>query len=138
MTETEESTSAMRKYHEQMLKLVAKGFYNELIYYGVEKADVLSVAGHLLDNVMVKGPTNKLVDYYNRLFTIKDVNNDWAAAKTLTLQQVTITPMDPSLIPQIGTWLQTPAIRESFYPRFPESGEELSRYFMAPAREYFS
>src|SRR3982074_1456896 len=105
MSEHEESTSPMRKYHEQMLKLVAKGFYNELINYGVEKADVLSVAGHLLDNVMVKGPTNKLVDYYNRLFTIKDVQNEWSAAKSLTLQQVTIAPMDPSLIPRIATWL---------------------------------
>ncbi|MDB6110428.1 MAG: Protein N-acetyltransferase, RimJ/RimL family [Pedosphaera sp.] len=136
--ENEESNSAMRKYHEQMLKLVAKGFYNELINYGVEKADVLSVAGHLLDNVMVKGPTNKLVDYYNRLFTIKDVQNDWATTKSLTLQQVTIAPMDPSLIPRIATWLRTPAIRESFYPRFPDSEAELGRYFLAPTREYCS
>jgi RimJ/RimL family protein N-acetyltransferase len=138
MAENEESSGAMRKYHEQMLKLVAKGFYNELINYGVDKADVLSVAGHLLDNVMSKGPTNKMVDYYNRLFTIKDVQNEWSAARRLTLQQVSISPMDPGLIPKIGTWLQVPATRESFYPRFPDSAAELTQYFQAPTREYFA
>src|SRR6478735_7317466 len=57
----------MRQYHEQMLKLVAKGFYNELINYGVNEAEVLTVAGHLLDNVMHKdGTANKAVDYYLR------------------------------------------------------------------------
>src|SRR4051812_23743165 len=52
MKEREETSTAMRQYHEQMLKLVAKGFYNELINYGVNETEVLTVAGHLLDNVM--------------------------------------------------------------------------------------
>ncbi len=139
MPEQEESGSAMRKYHEQMLKLVAKGFYNELINYGVDKADVLSVAGHLLDNVMQKGSgADKQVEYYNRIFTIKDVRDDWASAKRLDLQQVVITPMEVALIPKIANWLRAPATRESFYPRFPDSEKELTRYFQSPNCEYFS
>jgi RimJ/RimL family protein N-acetyltransferase len=139
MPEHEESGGAMRKYHEQMLKLVAKGFYNELVNYGVQKADVLSVAGHLLDNVMQKGAgADKQIEYYNRMFTIKDVRDDWPSAKRLGLQQVAITPMDPGLVPKIAAWLRTPAIRDSFYPRFPDAEADLARYFEAPNCEYFS
>ncbi|MDB6019349.1 MAG: GCN5-related N-acetyltransferase [Pedosphaera sp.] len=139
MAEHEESSSATRQHHEQMLKLVAKGFYNELINYGVNEADVLAVAGHLLDNVMQKSSsTNKETEYYNRLFAIKDVKDEWAAAKRLTLQEVSIAPLSPSLVPQIVNWLREPATRESFYPRFPDSKEDLANYFQAPTREYFS
>jgi RimJ/RimL family protein N-acetyltransferase len=139
MNETEEASAAKRQYHEQMLKLVAKGFYHELINYGVNEAEVLTVAGHLLDNVMKKaGPANMAADYYNQLFAIKDVKDEWAAARRLSVQQVKIAPMDLRFIPQIAAWLRTPAIRESFYPQFPDSEEELAGYFKAPTCEYFS
>lgn len=129
----------MLQYHEQMLKLVAKGFYNELINYGVNETEVLTVAGHLLDHVMRKGgPANKEAGYYNRLFSIKDVEDTWAAEGRLTLGQVSIRPMDPRLVPRIAAWLEAPAIRDSFYPRFPGSEAELGRYFEAADREYFS
>ena len=139
MTEHEESSNGMRQHHKQMLRLVAKSFYNEMINYGVNKAEVLTVAGHLLDNMNPKnGSTNKEADYYNRLFTIKDVQDEWATAKRLSVQQVSIAPLDVGLVPQIASWLRTSSIRESFYPRFPEAEEELSRYFQASTREYFS
>jgi RimJ/RimL family protein N-acetyltransferase len=122
-----------------MLKLVAKGFYNELINYGVEKAHVLRVAGHLLDNVMNRVElADKQEDYYNRLFTIKQVCDEWAAAKRLSLQGVTLAPLDPALIPQLANWLRLPAIRDSFYPRYPESESDLRQAFQAADREYFS
>ena len=139
MTEDAELGGPLRQHHEQMLKLVAKGFYNELINYGVNKAEVLSVAGHLLDNVMQKaGPANKEADYYSRLFTIKDVQNEWAARKRLSVHQVSIAPMDLALAPKIAAWLRVPAIRENFHGRFPESEAELKLYFQSPTREYFS
>lgn len=139
MSTDAEPSGAMRQYHEQMLKLVAKGFYNELINYGVNEAEVLTVAGHLLDNVMQKsGPASKTAEYYNRLFAIKDVRDEWAANRRLSVQQLSISPMDPGLVPKIAAWLEAPAIMESFYPHFPESKEELARYFQSPAREYFS
>ncbi len=139
MSASDESPSPLKKYHEQMLKLVAKGFYNELINYGVDKADVLSVAGHLLDNVLQKGANaDKHTEYYNRLFTIKDVQNEWEPSRRLSLQQVSISPMDPCLITQVASWLRAPGIRESFYPRFPETDTDLVRLFKAPNCEYFS
>ena len=67
--------------------LVAKSFYNELINYGVNEAEVLTVAGHLLDNVMHEGgPKNNQAGYYSRLFSVKDVQDEWAAEKRLTVQ----------------------------------------------------
>jgi RimJ/RimL family protein N-acetyltransferase len=139
MTEDAESGSPMRKSHEQMLKLVAKGFYNELINYGVNKTEVLSVAGHLLDNIsQTVGPANKKADYYNSLFTIKDVRNEWASAKLLSLQEVSIVPMDLALVPTIAKWLRVPAIGDSFYPKFPETEVELKLAFQSPSREYFA
>ena len=139
MSENDESSSPLRKYHDQMLKLVAKGFYNELINYGVDKAEVLSVAGHLLDNVLQKGgATSKTTEYYNKLFTIKDVQNDWEQHRRLRLQHVFLAPLDAALIPQIAKWLAPPEIRDSFYPRFPATAEELTRHIQGPHREYFS
>ena len=139
MTKQEEISTAIHLRHEQMLRLVAKSFYNELINYGVTKNEILAVAGHLLDNVMLKNnPTSRETDFYNRLFTIKDVHDEWAAAERLTMDHVSIEPIDSKLVPLMATWLRTPAIRDSFYPRFPDTEEELARYFQASTNAYFS
>jgi RimJ/RimL family protein N-acetyltransferase len=129
----------LRTHHEQMLKLVGKSFYNELINYGVDKSSILSVAGHLLDNVMQNAESRKKEgEYYNGLFTIKDVGDQWAAAKRLGLHKVTIMPLEAALVPKIAQWLRAPAVRDSFYPRFPESDAALKQALEADTREYFS
>jgi RimJ/RimL family protein N-acetyltransferase len=139
MTEPSESPSPARQHHEQMLKLVAKGFFNELVNYGVNEAEVLKVAGHLLDNVLHKsGPANKNVEFYNKLFTMRDVKDEWARAKRLSVHSLGITPMEPKIIPQVVSWLRAPAVRENFYPQFPTDESALKDYFLSPGREYFS
>jgi hypothetical protein len=55
MDEQSDKEIASKKQRDQMLKLVAKGFYNELINYGVGQAEVITVASHLLDNLLAKG-----------------------------------------------------------------------------------
>ena len=140
MSEPNEAASPARQHHEQMLKLVAKGFFNELINYGVNEAEVLKVAGHLLDNVLHKsGPANKTIEFYNKLFTIGDVKDEWATAKRLTVNGgLSITPMDAKMIPQVAAWLREPAMQENFYPKFPEKEAHLKEYFGSSTREYFS
>lgn len=139
MTKGDETSTATRQHHEQMLRLVTRSFFNELTKYGVKKADIFTVAEHLLDNLMQKSsPADKGTDYYNKLFTLKDVEEEWASGKRLALQQVSILPLDLNLVPQIAEWLRPPEIRESFYPGFPDSEEELRRYLQASSREYFS
>ena len=37
---------------DQILKLVTKGFFNELVNYGVVREEMIRVASHLLDHVL--------------------------------------------------------------------------------------
>jgi RimJ/RimL family protein N-acetyltransferase len=139
MKRQEDSSIPMRQNREQMLKLIAKSFYKELIAYGVNTHEILSVTEHLLDTLQHK-PCRQDGDteYYNRLFVIGDVRDDWDTAKRLTVQEVCISPMKLDVVPQVVTWLQAPEIRETFYPCFPDSEESLVRYFQTSDREYFS
>lgn len=127
-----------RKRHEQMLKLVARSFYKELINYGVNSAEVLSVAAHLLDNVMQPGdPNSAEKESHRHLFTIADVRDAWVAAKQLGLGEVSLIPMRSGHVHQVANWLKSPVIQESFHPAFPDSEEALAGYFHATERDYF-
>jgi RimJ/RimL family protein N-acetyltransferase len=139
MTNQEDSSTALRHHREQMLKLISKSFYKELINYGVNTHEILTVTEHLLDSLQSKSEkTNGNAEYYRGLFSIKDVGDEWAAKKRLTMQEVSISPLDPALIPRIAAWLKEPGTRESFYPSFPELEDDLGPYFQVPSREYFS
>jgi RimJ/RimL family protein N-acetyltransferase len=72
------------------------------------------------------------------LFTIRDVKDEWADGRRLTVQGLSITPMDAKVVPQVALWLREPAVRGNFYPKFPEKEGQLKEYFKSPAREYFS
>jgi len=121
-----------------MLRLVSKGFYNELINYGVRKDEILRVASHLLDNLMAqeKKP-GEGVQYYNHIFTLDTVKDEWKERKRLTVQRVTLRPLQPTVISKVVQWLKNPAIRESFVPAFPEREIDLQKYFTHPTRDYF-
>jgi hypothetical protein len=70
-----------------MPKLVAKGFYNELINYGVGKPEVIRVASHLLDNLLAKDKRpDKDVGCYNGIFTLASVKHEWVERKQLAVQ----------------------------------------------------
>ena len=129
---------AAKKQRAQMLKLVAKGFYNELINYGVRKEEVLRVASHLLDNLLAqeKKPAQG-VQYYSEVFTLASVKDEWADRKQLVIPPVTLRPLQLPVVSKVAVWLKVPAIRESFVPAFPENESELQKYFTHPTREYF-
>ena len=129
---------AGKKQRDQMLKLVSKGFYNELINYGVRREEVLRVASHLLDNLLAqeKKPSQG-VEYYNGIFTVTSVKDEWSDRKQLTVQHVTLRPLQSAVVSRVSAWLKVPAVRESFVPAFPENERELQKYFTHPTREYF-
>ena len=138
MKQGDDGASPVRQQHEQMLKLVAKGFFNELTKYGVNHAEVLTVAGHLLDNVLQGAQQpGRNAELYNRLFTVKNVLDEWGSARMLSTQQVSLVPLDMRWASNLVQWLSEPAARDSFYPPFPESEVELREYLSAPARDYF-
>jgi RimJ/RimL family protein N-acetyltransferase len=138
MDEQSDKEIAGKKQRDQMLKLVAKGFYNELTNYGVRKHEIIQVASHLLDNLLAKGksPTEG-VKYYNGIFTLASVKDEWAGRKQLAIQHVTLRPLQQPDVSKVIVWLKVPAVRESFVPRFPENQSELRKYFTHPTREYF-
>jgi RimJ/RimL family protein N-acetyltransferase len=138
MDEQSDKEIAGKKQREQMLKLVSKGFYNELINYGVGKSEVLRVASHLLDNLLAqeKKPAQG-VEYYKGIFTLASVKNEWLERKQLVIQHVTLRPLQLPVVSKVAAWLKVPAIRESFVPAFPENESELQKYFTHPTREYF-
>jgi len=125
--------------HEQMLRLVARGFHKELIKYGVKQPEIVTVAAHLLDNVVLKSPPiSKQVEKYNQLFTIRDVHDQWAADQKLSLHDVSVSPLGPAQIGQVAGWLENPKVKASFFPRFPDGFEKLSRHFQTPGQEYLA
>jgi RimJ/RimL family protein N-acetyltransferase len=137
--QNDDPSEVVRQRHEKMLRLVAGSFYKELINYGVSDAEVLSVATHLLDNVVHKGRANQQeAGQPSPQFTLANIRDEWAGAKRLTVDEVSLCPLRREFVHQIAAWLQTPAIRQSFYPKFPESAEALAAYFAAPSREYFA
>jgi hypothetical protein len=121
-----------------MLKLVAKGFYNELASYGVQKHEIVQVASHLLGNLLAKEkePAHG-VEYYNGIFTLASVRNEWSDHKQLAIQYVTLRPLQLPDVSKVIVWLKVPGVRESFVPPFPENQSELRKYFTDPTREYF-
>jgi RimJ/RimL family protein N-acetyltransferase len=138
MGEQNDREIAGKKQRDQMLKLVAKGFYNELTNYGVRKDEIVWVASHLLDNLLAqeKRPAEG-VEYYDRIFTLASVKDEWAERKEIAIQQVTLRPLQAPVISKVIAWLNVPAVRENFVPAFPENGGELQKYLIDPTREYF-
>jgi RimJ/RimL family protein N-acetyltransferase len=138
MEEQSDKEIAGKKQRDQMLKLVAKGFYNELTNYGVRKHEIIHVASHLLDNLIAKEKKpGEGVEYYNGIFTLASVKNEWADRKQLSVHYVTLRPLQLPDVSKVIMWLQVPAVRESFAPTFPENQSELRKYFTDPTREYF-
>lgn len=130
--------TASRQQRDQMLKLVAKGFYNELTNYGVQKPEIIRVASHLLDNLMAQGEKpGANVPYYSEIFTLATVQDEWAVRKQLAVQHVSLRPLQLEVIPKVVQWLKVPEVRESFVPAFPEKEADLQKHFTHPLREYF-
>ncbi len=138
MDERSDKEIAGKNQRDQMLKLVAKSFYNELTNYGVSDQEVIHMASHLLDNLMAKeSKPAEGVEYYNGIFTLASVKDEWTDCKQLAVQHVTLRPLQPTEASKVSTWLKAPGVRESFVPEFPEKQSELRTYFADPTREYF-
>ncbi|HEU4408175.1 MAG TPA: hypothetical protein VFS43_23130 [Polyangiaceae bacterium] len=52
MSTSGDEGSVLEQRRDQMSKLVAKGFFNELVNYGVRNEEIVRVASHLLGNLL--------------------------------------------------------------------------------------
>src|SRR6476619_2911379 len=115
MDEQSDKEIAGKKQRDQMLKLVAKAFYNELTNYGVSEHEIINMASHLLDNLLAKEKKPaEGVEYYNGIFTLASVRDEWEDSKQLGVQHVTLRPLHRSDVSRVSSWLELPAVRESF------------------------
>src|SRR4029077_14832648 len=98
---------AGKKQRDQMLKLVAKSFYNELTNYGVSEHEIINMASHLLDNLLAKeSKPAEGVEYYNDIFTLASVKDEWMDSKQIAVQHVTLLPLQPPDISKLSSWLK--------------------------------
>ncbi len=125
---------------EQMLRLVAKGFYNELVNYGVRREELLRVATHLLDNVLSQddgvGQTRQTLGSNLGRSSLRD---DWKENRRLTVEHVTLRPLARDLVPRFSDWLRAPGVNDSFCPPFPTDDDSLEHHlFDSPNRDYLA
>lgn len=128
-----------RRQQEQLLKLVTKGFYNELVNYGVPKADIVTIASHLLGHMSAQdGAPAKQDRFYSRVFTLDSLEDRWTNAQQLSVDgNVVLRPIDDALPAQIHKWLAAPKVRTSFVTPYPTTLEGLQAHFASPTCHYF-
>jgi RimJ/RimL family protein N-acetyltransferase len=138
MSDNIENEEIIKHKQNQMLKLATKNFYNELVKFGIDKSDIVTVSLHLLDYLMKKnGDIQNDNGYYNRDLTIKKILDVWNDHQRLEYEDVSISLVHQNYIPKIVSWLKNPTIKNSFISRFPENDEDLIDYFRQSNRKYF-
>lgn len=136
MSSTNDEGNVANQRREQMLKLVAKGFFNELVNYGVRKEEIVRVASHLLGNLLThQGQLGGAA--YDTLLSVDSVTDAWQTRRELTIDDVTLRPLEPAAIAHVARWLQAPAVRDGFVPPFADTEAGLREHFGRPDVDYF-
>lgn len=139
MEELKDAAAVSREHRNRMLELVSRGFYRELINYGVAKQEIMRVASHLLDNLLTQWDApGRATEYYNRLFTLDDVDDRWVSERRLSVDGVELRRLAQNQIGLVAEWVREPTVRFSLVPAFPESKADLRAFFAAPNREFFT
>ena len=110
---------------DQILKLITKGFFNELINYGVDNHEIVTISANLLGELIQfkNGNTNQAL--YSSKFRKDLVEDGWDKYKILGLEGIEIRPLNIDLLDQMVDWLKDPAIEESFISLFPRTENQL-------------
>jgi len=125
--------------HQHMLKLISKGFYRELMNYGVSNQDIITVSTHLLDHLIPGSATiEKDIEYYNRFLTQKNIKDEWLSSRRLIIDYVSLSPLRSELYSTVAAWLDNSAIKYSFITQFPDKENTLREYFEHRTRSYFT
>ena len=134
----EDYPEVSRARQTQILKLVTNSFYRELVNYGVDDSDIVTVSVHLLDHITnKKNPDSNGSEYYNTQFTIKEIEDRWQEERRLSIQQVTIRPLKPEMIPTICPWLKAPEVERTLIHFFPKDQVGLRAYLFDRINKLF-
>jgi RimJ/RimL family protein N-acetyltransferase len=114
----------------RMLRLVTKGFFNELVNYGVKREEMVHVATHLLDNVLNRREEETAASPLGGIgLSLRSVQDRWRTEQRLSVDQVTLRRLERAVLPQLSEWLRAPGVSDSFFPPFPSDEEALGRHF---------
>jgi RimJ/RimL family protein N-acetyltransferase len=124
----------------RMLRLVTKGFFNELVNYGVKREEMVHVATHLLDNVLNRREDEDAAPLVGDLgLSLRSVQDRWESEQRLSVDHVTLRRLDRAALPHLSEWLKAPGVRDSFFPPFPLGEDALERHFVAsPTSDYLA
>ena len=124
---------------QQMLKLVTKSFFNELLKFGVDKNDLVTVSVYLLDHVTDQGDHfSASEDYYNELFRVTEVRED-KGGDALQYQNVVLRPVGKEHLGQLSDWLNADEVKKTYIGFFPKDTNNLQDYLIHDkSRHYFS
>jgi RimJ/RimL family protein N-acetyltransferase len=117
-----------RQKKNQLLKLVTNSFYKELVNYGVNSGDIVTVSVNLLDYVTGHNKNSKEDVYYSNIFSCQTVENHWAESQTLKFQDISLQPIRPEQVRQVSEWLKNDELSQTFIGFFPKNSEELVNY----------
>ncbi len=123
----------------QILKLVTNSFYKELVNYGIDASDIVTVSVNLLDYI-TKGQQRVINGngFYNKTFSLDEVVDRWQEKQELIYQNVKICPLPKDSVSLLSAWLKGSDNSQTFIGFFPRESGVLNEYlFGRPDRKYF-
>ena len=124
---------------QKVLEIVSSSFYKELVKYGIDKSDIISVSMNLLD--YATDNNNGSPSHPKEIYKLKieDIKDSWKKTKELTLDNVSILELKKDQIDIIIEWLNANEIHGTFIDFLPKEKKELKEYmFNSPEKKYFS
>ena len=127
-----------KEKQEKILQIVSSSFYKELVKYGINSSDIISVSMNLLDFATdKKDDDNSNKELYG--FKISDVKDNWKSKKELSLNGIKIVEFQENHIRRVSEWLKNKDLDGTFIGYLPKSETELNEYFLRTKRnKYFS
>lgn len=124
---------------QKVLQIVSSSFYKELVKYGIDKSDIVSVSMNLLDYATdnKNGNSTNPKELYE--FKIANIKNLWEKTNELCLENVTLRELRKDQIDTIVEWLKANEIHGTFIDFFPKQKNELKEYLLkSKDKKYFS
>lgn len=121
----------------QMLRLVTQSFCKELLNYGVDRQDMVTISVELLDYVMgAESAPVRAIPPDVAAFAPGRIEQ--ADGDVLRYGPVHLAPLYPELLPTVEGWLATTDVQRNFAVRYPAAGPALFQHFFEePGTRYF-
>jgi len=126
-----------RQKKNQLLKLVTNSFYKELVNYGVNSGDIVTVSVNLLDYVTGHNKNNKEDSYYSNIFSCQNVENFWTERQIIRYQDISLRPIKPEEVRQASQWLKNDELSQTFIGFFPKNPDDLVKYMCQTENRFY-